>query len=134
VIEERVHHNYAFLLGAAISAIGRSIDFPEATRSLITTKRAGVVRQMVVPSSLAEAPRLFRWGLQADSGKWETCSLNTLVRIASLPPIPFPGPGHVETLSKKLGNPHLRSEKMKKKASKTRLFGLSNSEGLRKSK
>jgi hypothetical protein len=97
VIEERVHHNYAFLLGAAISAIGRSIDFPEATRSLITTKRAGVVRQMVVPSSLAEAPRLFGWGLQADSGKWETCSLNTLVRIASLPPIPFPGPGHVET-------------------------------------
>jgi hypothetical protein len=30
VIEERVHHNYAFLLAAAISAIGRSIDFPEA--------------------------------------------------------------------------------------------------------
>jgi hypothetical protein len=110
VIEERVHHNYAFLLGAAISAIGRSIDFPEATRSLITTKRAGVVRQMVVPSSLAEAPRLFGWGLQADSGKWETCSLNTLVPIASLPPIPFPGPGHVETLSKKLGNPHLRED------------------------
>jgi hypothetical protein len=26
------------------------------------------------------------------------------------PPIPFPGPGHVETLSKKLGNPHLRED------------------------
>jgi hypothetical protein len=41
VIEERVHHNYAFLLGAAISAIGRSIDFPEATRSLINDQTGG---------------------------------------------------------------------------------------------
>ena len=61
----------------------------------------------------------------------ETASLvrrqEARVRIASRPPIPFPAPGHVETVEKKNSATHI-SEKLKK-ASKTGLSGLSNSEG-----
>jgi hypothetical protein len=34
----------------------------------------------------------------------------TPAQVALRPPIPFPGPGHVETESKELGNPHLRED------------------------